>query len=386
MAHVRRNQEFLTEPEKKQYSQAIVAMKRLGLYDQYVVQHSEIAYYGHGGPSFLPWHREFLRRFEKDLLFVDPMVPLLYWDWSTDHTSIWSDAFMGGNGRSGDHKVTSGPFAFDNGAWPCLTIDIAQNYLTREFGVHAPNLPTASDVTACLAATPYDTAPWNTTSLPSFRNGLEGGIAPYIHNRVHEWVGGHMRPLSSPNDPVFFLHHANTDRLWAEWQYSHPDLTFEPQSGGPSGQNEADSMDPWGPPTTIASVLDHQALDYLYDTEKPPAQGDRMLPGDTLTAGQFLVSHNGRYTFLYGEDGNLVLFETARPQKVLWRSGTSARPTGVCIMQEDGNLVVYDPADRVIWQSGTPGNRGSRLYLLARGGIGIYRLNQTEVWAQPPLS
>jgi tyrosinase len=27
---------------------------------------------------------------------------------------------------------------------------------------------------------------------------------------------------ASPGDPLFWLHHANIDRIWAEWQVAHP--------------------------------------------------------------------------------------------------------------------------------------------------------------------
>ena len=42
-----------------------------------------------------------------------------------------------------------------------------------------------------------------------------------MHNLVHRWVGGSMGPGTSPNDPVFFLHHCNVDRIWvslAHWE------------------------------------------------------------------------------------------------------------------------------------------------------------------------
>ena len=79
--------------------------------------------------------------------------------------------------------------------------------------------------------TPYDGPPMERSgTLASLRNRLEGWFGPgSIHNRVHRWVGGSMQPASSPNDPVFWLHHCNVDRLWAQWQREHPAEQYHPQ-------------------------------------------------------------------------------------------------------------------------------------------------------------
>ena len=38
------------------------------------------------------------------------------------------------------------------------------------------------------------------------------------HNAVHDWVGGSMIPYTSPNDPIFWFHHSQVDRLFYTWQ------------------------------------------------------------------------------------------------------------------------------------------------------------------------
>jgi hypothetical protein len=107
----------------------------------------------------------------------------------------------------------------------------------------------------------------------SFRNALEGWIdSSELHNRVHVWVGGAMGPMTSPHDPVFFLHHCNVDRIWALWQQQRRDAPYLPVTGGPTGHNQHDPMWPWpwGSETrqiTPADMLDHAALGYRYDTE-----------------------------------------------------------------------------------------------------------------------
>ena len=84
-----------------------------------------------------------------------------------------------------------------------------------------------------------------------------------------------MQRMTSPNDPVFFLHHCNIDRLWALWQQSHPTEPYLPMNGGPKGHDLNDPMFPWGeydPSVTPSSILNHWALGYMYDTEKPPIE------------------------------------------------------------------------------------------------------------------
>jgi tyrosinase len=176
--------------------------------------------------------------------------------------------FMGGNGRVTDNRVMTGPFAYDTGNW---TLAIDGPDLKRALGQSAPALPTPADVSSVLTQTPYDIAPWDTTPASGFRNILEGWQPTLgLHNLVHVWVGGSMLPGSSPNDPVFWLHHCFIDKLWADWQALHPGFGYLPNTPTPNVISLNDPMEPWasrGQTVTPASVLNHQALGYAYDTE-----------------------------------------------------------------------------------------------------------------------
>ncbi|WP_438030315.1 tyrosinase family protein [Sorangium sp. So ce233] len=116
----------------------------------------------------------------------------------------------------------------------------------------------------------------NTTG--SFRNVLEGwagASGPENHNRVHVWVGGSMAPGTSPDDPIFFLHHCNIDRLWALWQFRHPGQNYPlivPRIGSPGNRPHGlnDPMPPWTAGADLKrpiDVLNHTALGYTYDTD-----------------------------------------------------------------------------------------------------------------------
>jgi len=274
MVWCRKNQSTLTSTEKSRFVAAVHALKANGGYDGYVQQHMSFMSSAHRASAFLPWHREFLRRFEADLRAIDASVTLPYWNWTVDNSatsSIWADDFMGPDGRPSDGQVMTGPFAYSGGAW---TLAFDGPYLRRRMGVSSssPTLPAPNDVTNALATTPYDLSPYNDGfSLAGFRNTLEGWRnGPQLHNRVHVWVGGSMGPASSPNDPVFFLHHCFVDKLWADWQAAHPGEGYVPVSGGPVGHNLNDAMQPWaglGDTVTPAGMLDHHALGYAYDTE-----------------------------------------------------------------------------------------------------------------------
>jgi tyrosinase len=305
---LRKNQRSLTAAEKKAIYRCVARTKAerkpnaaLNTYDLFVKWHDDAmnAKYAHMGPAFLAWHREYLRRFELELQRISPPEPstggevlgLPYWDWSIDRDSpSWpfTADFLGGNGSGETHKVMDGPFAYDKGKWP-LTVfpqyhigDPADPsdfspYLRRQIGADPDSsLPSMEDVRTTLAATPFDSAPWNDMSQSGFRNNLEGfrrdmqkkppePLPSQMHNRVHRYIGGTMGPATSPYDPIFWLHHCYVDKLWADWQRQHPNEPgYLPDGSAPTGHNLKDIMEPWKDkaPKDVLNILE---LGYRYD-------------------------------------------------------------------------------------------------------------------------
>lgn len=306
----RQNQKSLTVQQQKAFVTAVIALKSKpsilhpgdasrGRYDDFVEVHLNAMMvmmnnqqsWGHQAAAFGPWHRVLLQQFELELQKIDPSVDIPYWDWTkADVGPLWSNDFLGGDGDAhAKAKVTTGRFAFDRGEWPIRVKDDAHDpdFLRRRLGKSGDDLPGDPDVDDAKGFGVYDLDPWEDSlrdpsavgQWAAFRIALENNL----HNTVHRWVGGNMGDMSSPNDPVFWLHHCNIDRLWGEWQRGSGH-DYLPQTGGPTGHNLNDAMifhdpgapAPWPGTQTPASVLDYHALGIKYDTDPAVAPFDAL--------------------------------------------------------------------------------------------------------------
>jgi tyrosinase len=193
---------------------------------------------------------------------------------------MWDADLLGGNGDPNTGAVDTGPFR--QGFWTVINSSgNAAGPLIRAFGEEswAQTLPTQGEIDQVLAVTPYDTPNWNANSASSFRNQLEGFDGPNLHNRGHGWVGGSMLPMTSPNDPVFFLHHCMVDKIWYEWQLRHPSHGYLPVNGGPFGQNLTNPMD-----STPVGPVGNRPIDVI-DSVALAIEYDQLMPGTPVPGG-----------------------------------------------------------------------------------------------------
>jgi hypothetical protein len=164
------------------------------------------------GVNFLAWHRQFLIRFEQRLQQVHPSVFIPYWDWI---------------------------------AHPAPPVRISDPALLNSWSVDRnldlDLMPSGADVQAVRARDRFR----------PFQLALELGP----HGSVHIAIGGDMNSASSPTDPLFFLHHANVDRIWYEWQEDH--LAQNPP-------NMAEVLQPALVSVPVSSVVDRTNLPYSY--------------------------------------------------------------------------------------------------------------------------
>jgi tyrosinase len=230
---------------------ALNVLKGSGAYDEFVARHFNAMDVAHRNPLFLPWHRKFLEEMENALRAIDSSIEgIPYWPWEQDsgYGSLWTDAYFGPDGDpQSDYRVTTGPFA----TWQALIYDQPTDQLVVRStpglvrDLSSPgSLPSEGTVQSILA---------QNSTYSSMRPALEN--AP-LHNAIHVWIGGDMRVMTSPNDPIFFLHHCNIDRLWWQWQLANGlDNYSGPEGPMPLLQDSS---------TTPADVFDITARGYTY--------------------------------------------------------------------------------------------------------------------------
>jgi polyphenol oxidase len=142
----------------------------------------------HGTYSFFPWHRAYLYFHEKILgsLIKDPTFALPYWDWAND-------------------RAIPAPYRAGNLA-----------NTTRDPGCNSGS-KTLQDQLVGKAAL---SRPLDGTSTAGFiGDASHGGNFEFgPHGGVHVWAGGDMGQLDTAgHDTLFYGHHNNIDRYWAQW-------------------------------------------------------------------------------------------------------------------------------------------------------------------------
>ena len=284
--NTRKNHADLSAAEKEAFVSAVLALKnkvksvlkpgKLRRYDDFVQVHKN-AMMGpdmfmpmpHKGPLFFPWHRIMLRQFELALQAAagNANIAIPYWDWElSGANSPFTDNFMGGDGDAAQgQRVVSGPFAYATKKFKIRIWDqgSGDRGLLRQFGTEpGAHLPTQPEVASVLTRVPYSPGP----------NSWESVCEGFLHNPVHNWIGGNMADASSPNDPIFFLHHCYIDMLWEKWRKQHPTIDpYLPTSGTPGLDlgsklvfNKAGRPAPWAGSWKIQDTLDTSSLGYVY--------------------------------------------------------------------------------------------------------------------------
>jgi len=195
----------------------------------------------HGNSLFLPWHRLQLVHLERIVarLSGHDSFAMPYWDWQ-------------------EHRFLP--------AWVCDR-DSPLYERQRARGVDELDFAAArwaeSPYTAKLASDDFETF---CGKQPEGQGMVEG----YGHNHIHALIGGAMQhPRTSARDPMFWLHHANVDRVWATWHGLRGKELYPAEW---KARTVTGFVDVEGEPVgdlPVAGALETRALGYDYDRLYP---------------------------------------------------------------------------------------------------------------------
>ena len=158
----------------------------------------------HSNNGFLSWHRAYLLEMENALRSIRCNVVLPYWNWSSGNTTgvpaaCRNQTYVDRNGNTVANPLYSGPKPASIG------------------GGQTSRHPNINNITFGDLATTAQSA-INQPVWGNFVSDLNS-----VHGSVHVRVSGDMGSVPTAGfDPIFYFHHANVDRLWANWQIQNP--------------------------------------------------------------------------------------------------------------------------------------------------------------------
>jgi tyrosinase len=247
----------------------------------------------HGSFYFLPWHRAYLYYFERILRDAsgDPTLTLPYWNYSASNNRTLPDPFRNPNKMCKTWQQDE----------DCNPLYVSNTH--RKAGVNSPTNPTPLPDFVVSYATAFsyknfdnspETPPVDIAS-PSFGGQIlsepkhlampHGQLEHQPHDLVHNQIGSGIASnpdtcsgswMGNPNcagrDPIFWVHHANIDRLWTNWLAlgdGRANPTDENWRNTPfSFYNEKGQLEK----RPVSDFLDTKALGYIYSDDPSLAE------------------------------------------------------------------------------------------------------------------
>ncbi len=243
MVRVRKNADTLTAAERDRFLYAFARLNNQGIgrFREFRNMHTaDTSREAHFEVGFLPWHRAYLLDIERELQSIDASVALPYWRFDEPAPNVFNRAFMG------VPNPVSGWLEFAPANPLRLWSTDGQPGILRR-----PDFDPATEAADVLSEEDTLNLGRSYTAFVEMERDPHGDA----HTSFSE---GFINSIpSAARDPLFFMLHANVDRLWAKWQwfYDRFDVTsvdsypYLGQADTPAatrvGHNLLDSMWPW---------------------------------------------------------------------------------------------------------------------------------------------
>ena len=227
---------------------------------------------------FFPWHRMYILWFERIVRAVvvaqhgpaDWALP--YWDWQVNRAlpPAFRERKLPASAGGGDNPLFIADRVMVNSGTPMAAAVVSS---------------AAADATVSFSGGAAGAFGFGggVIGRPShFGANRPGQLELQPHNNVHRTIDGTMGLAASPLDPIFWLHHAQIDRLWGRWlrlgggranptdpKWLTQKFHFYKAAGAKVTQTPAD-------------VLSTTTLGYRYEDDPPPS----MMPISALVPEQ----------------------------------------------------------------------------------------------------
>jgi len=342
------------------------------VYQQYWDQCQHQSWY------FPPWHRGYLMALEEQIRTIVMNLP--------NPPSTWALPYWDYFGPGNQFNI---PPAFTQQKLP----DGSPNplYVSARFGPDSdgniyvptpegkkqhPGDPNFGDGTVtqdCMSESEYtsgdDGIPPGFGGAPtafSHQGGTNVGLEANPHNLVHDYVGRFSPDQQTPGlmsdpslaalDPIFYLHHANIDRMWAVWNLANANPNDSKWLNGPaaSGVDEFVMPKPDGSAWvyTPQQMSNLGGLNYTYDALPQPAPVANLLAQRLTRLGATAAARKVKEGAAVTTGGKVELVGTspgALPVKAAGAS-TSVKLNSVVRQKMSASLVQASesaPPDRV---------------------------------------
>ncbi|CAJ1337485.1 unnamed protein product [Effrenium voratum] len=359
---VRRELRTLSAAEWKKVTDAMWVMKNTAqaagvetygqafrTYDHFPAKHAA-AYadargdQAHFGPQFMTWHSAFILEFENALLSVDSTIGALpYWDSTVTSPSIFSETYFGSApGTGSGSQVVDGVFL----NWPIKSSFSLSDYnptgSSPYTGSPTGMLRGSTNNNANAMMTRFGSGTysfganefWICANLDGFwydwYKCVEGDatVTGSFHGGPHGQVGGSSGgnsgdfedPITSPNDPLFFFHHAGVDRSMRWWmlQNAAKRSTFY---GFPAANTEGIREN------AGKSYYGQSLLDVMSSAWGFTAAELGFGSSSSLQTNADLLCHNGPTTSVYTYDSEVACSGGSSACSAVWGDTTASGAT-----------------------------------------------------------
>lgn len=214
----------------------------------------------HRTDYFFPWHRLFLYYFERVLQDAagDPSLRLPYWDYTDPANLAMPEEFRQPTYVAADGSVVDNPLYEKrrDAGWENNSVTLDAN---------------DTDIDLALKNRHFLSRTVKTKTVPGYQSTIESSPHGYAHCAVigcRATVMGAV-PYSS-NDPIFWIHHCNIDRLWQCWMskgYKTPEKLMAKRFAYVNERGRLVNK-------RVSTLFDGSLIDYVYEQPSNCARED----------------------------------------------------------------------------------------------------------------